>query len=48
MVDPRSVRKAIAGAPLAHLTTERIKAALAQLGRVDLLPAENTTPPAAA
>lgn len=50
MVDPRSVRKAIAGAPLAHLTTERIKAALAQLGRADLLsgPTNYSTPPQAA
>lgn len=45
MVDPRSVRKAIEGAPLAHLTSERIKAALIRLGRVDLLP--TSTPPQA-
>ena len=46
--DPRSVVKAIEGKPLAALTLTRIKAALAQLGRTDLLPAESSNPPAAA
>ena len=36
--DPRSVVKAIEGKPLAALTLTRIKNALAQLGRADLLP----------
>lgn len=47
--DPRSVVKALEGKPLAALTLTRIKAALAQLGRVDLLPSPNhSTPPQAA
>lgn len=37
--DPRSVVKAIEGKPLAALTMARIRAALAQLGRAELLPA---------
>jgi len=44
--DPRSVVKAIEGRPLAALTLTRIKHALAQLGRADLLAA--STPPQAA
>lgn len=42
--DPRSVVKAIEGRPLAALTLTRIKNALAQLGRVELL-ATTTAPP---
>jgi len=46
--DPRSVVKAIEGKPLKPLALARIRAALAQLGRTDLLPAESSNPPAAA
>lgn len=38
MVCERSVRRALAGQPLHALTFARIKAGLAQLGRLDLLP----------
>lgn len=50
MVDPRSVRKVLDGRPLHALTFERIKNALAQLNRLDLLPATTSAaePPAAA
>ncbi len=49
MVDPRSVRKALAGQPLADLTVERIRSALAKTGRSGLLPASTgpNTPQAA-
>jgi len=46
--DPRSVVKAIEGRPLAALTLARIKAALAQLNRADLLAALAPQPPQAA
>ena len=45
--DPRSVVKALEGKPLAALTLTRIKNALAQLGRVELLPAKSTNNPTA-
>ena len=50
MVDPRSVRKVLDGRSLHALTFERIKNALAQLNRLDLLPTTNgaAEPPAAA
>lgn len=47
MVDPRSVRKALAKAPLHALTLTRIQRALADLGRSDLLAASTAPQPPA-
>lgn len=47
IVDPRSVRKALDGAPLHALTLTRIRSALQKLDRQDLLaalPSNNTAP----
>jgi hypothetical protein len=45
--DPRSVVKAIEGKPLAPLPLARIRRALADLGRSDLLALTSAPPPAA-
>lgn len=44
VVDPRSVKKALAGQPLHVLTMHRIRAALDRLGRLDLLPGHQPAP----
>jgi hypothetical protein len=40
-LDPRSVRKAIAGEPVSPMVLARTRAALAQLGLPDLLPSSS-------
>lgn len=43
LVDPKSVKKALSGEPLHVLTMFRVRAALARLGRLDLLPAPSAS-----